>query len=324
MTTRSHGITVPLPARLGDQGPLLAEVEQLGYQEAWSSEANGADAFTPLVLAAVHAPSLRLGTAIVPAYTRGPALMAQSVASMASVAPGRFALGIGSSSNVIVEHWNDIPFVEPYKQTRDMLRFLRVALTGEKVTEDYATFSVKGFRLGMETPIEPVPILVAALREGMLRLAGREGDGAIINWLSAEDVTRVAAIVNDEGDGREIVARLFVCPNPDRETVLAQAKRAIAAYVNVPVYRAFHEWLGRTDLLGKHWELWDAGDRAGAVEAMPDEVVDQLVIHGTPDECRAHIDRYFDNGVTTTSVSIMPFGGIDMMEAIRALAPNAA
>ena len=120
----------------------------------------------------------------------------------------------------------------------------------------------------------------------------------------------------------EIVARLFVCPNPDRETVLPQAKRAIAAYVNVPVYRAFHEWLGRTDTLGKHWGLWDAGDRAGAVEAMPDEVVDELVIHGTPEECRAHIERYFDNGVTTTSVSVMPFGGIDMMQAIRDLAPN--
>jgi probable F420-dependent oxidoreductase len=315
-------MTVPLPATLAEQGPLLRELVDLGYTEAWSSEANGADAFTPLALASVHAPELRLGTAIVPAFTRGPALMAQSVASMASAAPGRFALGIGSSSNVIVEHWNGIPFVEPYKQTRDMTRFLRAALTGEKVTVEYETFSVRGFRLGMETPSEPVPILIAALREGMLRLAGREGDGAIINWLSADDVSRVAQIVHDQGDGKEIVARIFVCPNPDRETVLAQAKRAIAAYVNVPVYRAFHEWLGRTDMLSKHWELWDAGDRAGSIEAMPDEVVDQLVVHGTPEECRAHIERYMDNGVTTSALSVMPFGGIDVMEAVRSLAPG--
>ena len=319
---RNPGMTVPLPATLAEQGPLLRELVELGYTEAWSSEANGADAFTPLVLASVHAPELRLGTAIVPAYTRGPALFAQSVASIASAAPGKFALGIGSSSNVIVEHWNGIPFAEPYKQTRDMNRFLRVALTGEKVTEDYETFSVKGFRLGIEAPAQPVPILIAGLREGMLRLAGREGDGAIINWLSADDVTRVAGVVKDQGDNKEIVARIFVCPNPDRETVLAQAKRAIAAYVNVPVYRAFHEWMGRTDLLGKHWELWDAGDRAGSIEAMPDEVVDQLIVHGTPEQCRAHIDRYMDNGVTTSALMVMPFGGIDTMDAIRALAPN--
>lgn len=319
---RNSGMTVPLPGTLAEQGPLLRELVELGYTEAWSSEANGADAFTPLVLASVHAPELRLGTAIVPAFTRGPALFAQSVASIASAAPGKFVLGIGSSSNVIVEHWNGIPFTEPYKRTRDMTRFLRAALTGDKVTETYETFSVKGFRLGIEAPVQPVPILIAALREGMLRLAGREGDGAIINWLSADDVPRIAGVVNDQGDNKELVARIFVCPNPDRATVLAQAKRAIAAYVNVPVYRAFHEWLGRTDLLGKHWELWDAGDRAGSIEAMPDEVVDQLVVHGTPEECRAHIDRYMDNGVTTSALMVMPFGGIDTMDAVRALAPN--
>lgn len=317
-----HGVTLPLPATLAEQGPLLREVVDLGYTQAWSSEANGHDAFTPLAMAAVHAPELHLGTAIVPAFTRGPALMAQSVASMASAAPGRFSLGIGSSSNVIVENWNDIAFEEPYKQTRDMVRFVRAALTGEKVTEEYDTFNVRGFRLGMETPSEPVPIMIAALREGMLRLAGREGDGAIINWLSAEDVQKVAGIVHDQGDDKAIVARLFVCPNDDRDTVVPQAKRAIAAYVNVPVYRAFHQWLGRTESLGKHWELWDAGDRAGSIEAMPDEVVDELVVHGTPEACREHIQRYMDNGVTITSLSVMPFGGIDVMDAIRSLAPN--
>ncbi len=315
-------MTVPLPGTLADQGPLLRELVDLGYTEAWTSEVNGADAFTPLALASVHAPELRLGTAIVPAYTRGPALFAQSVASMASAAPGRFVLGIGSSSNVIVENWNSIEFAEPYKQTRDMTRFLRLALAGEKVTVEYETFAVRGFRLGIETPTEPVPILIAALRPGMLRLAGREGDGAIINWLSADDVSRVAGIVDDQGDNLEIVARIFVCPNPDRDTVLAQAKRAVAAYVNVPVYRAFQEWLGRTELLAKHWELWDAGDRAASIDAMPDQVVDELVVHGTPEECRDHIARYHDNGVTTSALAVMPFGGIDVMEAIRDLSPS--
>src|SRR6185369_10671900 len=127
-------------------------------------EAMGADGFTPLTLASVWAPSLRLGTAIIPAYTRGPACFAQCVASIADAAPGRFVLGIGTSSNVIVERWNDIPFEEPYKKTRDMVRFLRAALSGEKVTETYDTFSIKGFRLGIR-PEQPVPILIAALRE---------------------------------------------------------------------------------------------------------------------------------------------------------------
>ncbi len=318
----NYAMTVPLPRQLDDQEQGFRDLVHLGYKEAWSSEANGADAFSPLVLGAVHAPELRLGTAIVPAYTRGPALLAQSVATMASIAPGRFALGVGSSSNVIVEHWNGIPFQDPYKKTRDVVRFLKMALTGEKVNADYETLQVKGFRLGIEPPKEPVPILVAALREGMLRLAGSEGDGAIINWLSAEDVKKVSKIVHEQGPDKEIVARIFVCPNPDTDTVRAQAKRAIAAYLNVPVYKSFHEWLGRAETLGEHWKKWEEGDRSGSLEAMPDSVVDELVVHGSPEECREHIDQYITNGVTTAALMVMPFGGIDPNQAIKDLAPR--
>src|SRR3546814_21144545 len=116
--------------------------------------------------------------------------MAQSVASLADAAPGRFAFGIGTSSNVIVEGWNGIPFESPYQRTRDMVRFLRAALAGEKVTMQTDSFDVRSFKLGVR-PEQPVPILIAALREGLLKLAGREGDGAIINWLGADDVAKI-------------------------------------------------------------------------------------------------------------------------------------
>ena len=179
------GMTVPLPGPLHTHRDKLAELADLGYTDIWSAEADGADAFTPLALAAAWEPRLRLGTAIVPAYTRSPACLAQSVATLADAAPGRFAIGIGSSSNVIVERWNGVPFVEPYKKVRDVVRFLRDALSGEKVAKRYDTFEVQGFRLGIR-PEQSPPILVAALREGMLRLAGREADGVIINWLSPD------------------------------------------------------------------------------------------------------------------------------------------
>src|SRR3954468_7511477 len=175
--TQRYGMTIPFDGvPLGDQRDLIVALEDLGYTDVWSAESDGADGFTPLVLASQWAPSLRLGTAIIPAFTRGPACLAQSVASLADAAPGRFVLGIGTSSNVIVERWNGIPFEEPYKRTRDMVRFLRLALAGEKVDEQFDTFTVRGFRL-TRLPEQIPPILVAALRPGMLRLAGREGDG---------------------------------------------------------------------------------------------------------------------------------------------------
>ncbi len=319
-------MSVPLAgARLSEHQELFRELVDLGYTDVWSSEADGADGFTPLALAAAWAPELRLGVAIIPAFTRGPALLVQSAAALADAAPGRFVMGIGSSSNVIVERWNGIPFDEPYARTRDVVRFMKAALTGEKVTETYPTFEVKGFRCGI-VPEQQPPILVAALREGMLKMAGREADGAIINWLSADDVKKVAPIVHaagaPDGGDKEIVARIFVCPSTDSDKVREQARYAIAAYLNVPVYAAFHQWIGRGDKLRGMWDAWQAGDRKAALAAIPDDVVDEIIVHGSPAECREHIQRYVDAGVTTPALSIMGFAGVDPRQAIKDLAPG--
>ncbi len=318
-------MTVPLPGPLHTHRDRLAELADLGYTDIWSAEADGADAFTPLALAAAWEPRLRLGTAIVPAFTRAPACFAQCVATLADAAPGRFAIGIGSSSNVIVERWNGVPFEQPYKKVRDIVRFLRDSLGGEKVTKQYDTFEVQGFRLGIR-PEQTPPILIAALREGMLKLAGREADGAIINWLAPEDVSTVVGVVNEAagGEDREIVARIFCCPSENTDAVRAGAKFAIAAYLNVPVYAEFHRWLGRGDVLQPMWDAWQAGDRKAALETIPDSLVDELIVHGSPEHCRRRIQQYFDNGVTTSSLAIMPLDrDLDHWEAVRALAPSA-
>lgn len=318
-----YGMTVPLPGPLHSHADKLRQLADIGYTDVWSAEADGADGFTPLALAAAWEPRLRLGTAIIPAFTRSPACFAQCVASMADAAPGRFAIGIGASSNVIVERWNGLAFEEPYKKVRDVVRFLRDVLGGEKVTRQYDTFEVQGFRLGVR-PEQSPPILVAALREGMLKLAGREADGAIINWLAPTDVGRVAGIVHEAaGEAeREIVARIFVCPSENTDVVRAGARFAIAAYMNVPVYAAFHEWLGRGDVFRPMWDAWAAGDRKAAMAAIPDGVVDELVVHGSPEQCRARIDEYFANGVTTSALAVLPLDpDLDPWQAIVGLAP---
>jgi probable F420-dependent oxidoreductase len=321
MTQQRWGLTVPFAGvPLREHKSWFEELEDLGFTDIWSSEAGAHDAFTVLALAAAWAPNLRLGQAVVPVYTRGPALLAQTIASLIEAAPGRVAVGIGTSSNVIVERWNGIPFERPYHHVRDTLRFLRVALTGEKVTETYDSFEVKGFRLGVRVEQQP-PILVGALQAGMLRLAGREGDGAIINWLGADDVSTVAPIVHDAGPGKEIVARIFVLPSEDRDAVRHLGRRMIAEYLNVPVYAAFHEWLGRGELLAPMWAAWKAGDRAGATEVIPDEVLDALIVSGSPDQCAEHVQRYVDNGVTTPMPMILAAPD-RTKEVIRALAPK--
>ncbi len=207
-----------------------------------------------------------------------------------------------------------------------MVRFLRDAFTGEKVERAYDTFEIQGFRFGIR-PEQPPKIVVAALREGMLKMAGRESDGAITNWLAPDDVPQVAAALREGagGDERELVARIFVCPSENADVVRAGARRAIAAYMNVPVYAAFQEWLGRGDELAGMWAAWKAGDRKQALAEIPDSVVDDLVVHGSPAACRQRIQAYFDDGVTTSALAILPFDPeLDHWDAVTSLAPNAA
>ncbi|RJL32065.1 LLM class F420-dependent oxidoreductase [Bailinhaonella thermotolerans] len=312
------GLTIPLnDLSLPEHRELVRELPELGYSDVWSAEVNGADGFVPLALAAEWAPGMRLGSAVVPVYTRGPALLAQSAATLAELAPGRFVLGIGSSSPAIVERWNGGEFAKPYQRTRDTLRFLRRALSGEKVSEEYETFTVKGFRLE-RPPAEPPRIVLAALRPGMLRLAAAEADGAITNWVAPEDVPKVRAEV---GPDTELIARVFVCVNPDAGEARRLGRWLIASYLTVPAYRAFHDWLGRGDALAPMHEAWAAGDRAGAMAAIPDEVVDALIVHGDADACRARLQAYADNGLDTPVVAVLP-GSAPGSEVVRRLVPK--
>jgi probable F420-dependent oxidoreductase len=315
----TYAMTIPLGSRpLNEQKKIYEALRAWGYRELWSSEVDGSDAFTPLVLGSQWVPEMRLGTAIVPAYTRGPATLAMQAASLAVLAPGRFSLGVGSSSNVIVQEWNAVEFVRPYQRTRDLVRFLRAAFSGEKIVAEYESFTIDGFRLSL-VPERPPELLVAALREGMLKLAGREADGAILNWLSPEDASKVAPIV---GENKKIVARIFVCPSTDSTLVRGLARRAIAAYLNVPVYAEFHRWLGRGAQLSGMWEAWAAGDRKAALSEISDAVVDDLIVHGSPGQCRERIEEYFHAGVDVAALAVLPYG-IDELEAARLLAPAA-
>ncbi|HEY3747591.1 MAG TPA: LLM class F420-dependent oxidoreductase [Pseudonocardiaceae bacterium] len=318
MASSRWGITLPLTGvPLAAHRDVVRSLPDLGYTDVWSAETAGTDAFTPLALVAEWAPQLRLGTAIAPVYTRGPGLLAMTAATIAELAPGRFVLGIGSSSPVIVHDWNAAEFTEPYARTRDTLRFLKAALAGEKVSEQYPTFSVNRFKLE-RPPAQPPRIMLAALRPGMLRLAAQEADGAITNWLAPSDVRTVRAEI---GPDVELAARIFVCPTEDVDAARALGRLLISSYLTVPVYAAFHDWLGRGELLKPMHEAWAARDRAGANAAIPDEVVDDLIVHGSPAACRERVAEYVANGLDTPAIAILPTGA-DPVEMVRALAPT--
>jgi probable F420-dependent oxidoreductase len=298
------GVSIPLSGIPLDQHRFIVErLPDLGYTDVWTAEGGGRDAFTPLAATAVWSPSLRLGTGIVPVYTRGPAVIAQTAATLAELAPGRLLLGLGASVPAHVSDINGIPFEQPFRRTRDVLRFVTRTLRGEHVGDDFETFSVTGFQLP-HPPRSPVKVILGALRPGMLRLGFEEGDGAISNLLFPRDVPRVLDAVGPRPPGKELVVKVFVCPTRDRAYARAAARPFLAWILNREPYRKFHEWLGNAELLREAHDAWDAGDPMAAQKALPDEVVDGLFVNGSPEECRQQILRYHVPGVTTIQLFV--------------------
>jgi probable F420-dependent oxidoreductase len=311
------GLTIPFAGvPLADHEPLVRRAEAAGYDDVWSAEATGYDGFTPLALAAAWTERARLITGVVNPYTRGPALMAQSVAAMADASRGRFALGIGSSSDVIVERWNQVPFVKPLTRVREAVERLRPVLAGER--------GDGGFKLE-SPPRGPVPIVVAALRDRMLALAGEIGDGTFLNFLPISAVPHVIERIR-EGEARagkepgsgEVACRFFTIRQPYEEGI-GLARFVFAAYATVPVYEAFFRALGWGEKIDPLVSAWRDGDRALALERAPDDLIREIFAFGSPAEQRARLEEFAAAGIT--SFSVMPMCQPDQLpELIDGLA----
>jgi probable F420-dependent oxidoreductase len=311
-------LTVPFNGvALRDHRALLEGAEAVGFDDLWTGETSGPDGFTPLVLAASWTERVRLGTGVVNAFTRGPAVLAQHAAALQDASGGRFCLGIGSSSNVIVERWNGIPFEKPLTRVRETVEALREVLAGER--------GPGGFRL--EAPPEtPPPIYVAALRGRMLRLGGAIGDGTFVNFLPVSGAERVIGEIRagereagkEEGSS-DVLCRFFCIPQPAEEG-LPLARWMFSAYATVPVYEAFFRWLGWGEAIDPMVEAWRAGDRQRALEAAPDELIREIFIFGDAEQQKLRLGEFVEAGITTPVLTpICP--PEELPAAIDALAP---
>jgi probable F420-dependent oxidoreductase len=305
------GLTLPFPGvPLAAHEPLVRRAEAAGYTDLWTGETNGADGFTPLVLAAAWTERMRLGTGVVNPYTRGRAVLAQHAAALADASGGRFVLGLGASSNVIVERWNEVPFEKPLTRLRETVPLLREVFAGGR--------GPGGFKLE-SPPAQPIPIVLAALRDKMLRLGGELADGTFTNFLPLSAAEHVVARVREGEAGREpteVVCRFFCIPGDGVDT----ARFMFAAYATVPVYEAFFRGLGWGEAIDPMVTAWRDGDRQAALAAVPEELVREIFIFGDAAAMRERLGEYAARGITT--LVLTPIAAPEALpELIDALAP---
>jgi probable F420-dependent oxidoreductase len=303
------GLTLPLAGvPLADHEELVKRSEAAGYTDLWSGETNGPDGFTPLALSAAWTEKVRLGTGVVGVFQRGPALLAQEASALADASGGRFVLGIGSSSDRIVEGWNGIPFERPLSKVRETVDFLETALQGERTTT--------GFKLELR-PAARIPIVLAALRGKMLELAVERADGAFSNFLPLGGLPKVTAQLADAPKGFELLCRFFCLPG-ERDAVEPLARFMFASYATVPVYAKFFRWLGYGEKIDPMVSAWEAGDRQAAAAAAPWDVIEETFIFGEPAEMKERLTAFVEGGVTLPVLMLIttPDRAGDLIESL--------
>jgi probable F420-dependent oxidoreductase len=324
------GASLPLPPDLDMCRRVAERTEALGYESVWIADTGaGPDAFVIGTLAAAATKRMRIGTAVIPIYTRALPVLAAGAGSVAQLAPGRFILGLGVSSETIVDAWGGVPFRRPFTRMRETVTVLRQMLAGERVTVAGRTVRTRNFRLVSQPPA-PVPIYVAALMPPMLELAGEIADGVILNFMPVEAVPRMLAHVRAgaeragrDPDAIEVVSRFQVVVTDDVPGARTALKHMMGPYFATSVYNRFVAWCGFADEARAIDAGWRAKDRAANIGAVTDDMVDRLAIIGPPEHCRARLAAFAAAGVTTPMIQPFLFDEAGIWRTFEALAPGA-
>jgi probable F420-dependent oxidoreductase len=302
------GLTVPLEAiGLRESLALARDAEDLGYDELWSSEVATADGFAPLAALAATTRRVRLGVALVPAFSRPAALLAMSAATLQTISDGRFVLGLGASSPTIVGRWMGMDYARPRTRVRDTVDAVRALLTGEKVSFEGRDIHTHDFRLGLGPTW--VPIYIGALGPRMYRLAGELADGVLMSFACAEGVPALlddfragAQAAGRDPDELDVWCRVMVAADEEGPELRAMLRRFVAGYGTVAAYNELLARQGFPEEARAMAAAWADGRRSDAVDAVGDELLDSLVATGSVARCVERLRAYADAGVRTLTI----------------------
>ncbi len=299
-------IAISLPAGPDVQASIdLARwAEEKGYDDAWIADGGAPDALTLAGILGAHTRSLRIGTAVTPVYTRTPAVLSATANTIGQVLPGRFVLGLGSSSHVMMEGWHGQVMEKPLTRVYETLIMVRSMLAGEKSNFDWETLHSHGYR---QAPMaDPPPIYLAALRPKMIEMAAEFADGVVFNlWPRSalprmmEHVHAGAARAGKQGADVEIVNRYMVCVTDDVAAARDRFRMHFSPYYATAVYNRFLAWAGYGEVAAEIEAGWKARDRARTMAALSDALIDEIAVIGCADHCRALIRAAADGGVHT-------------------------
>ncbi|MEQ9617589.1 MAG: LLM class flavin-dependent oxidoreductase [Deltaproteobacteria bacterium] len=306
--------------------------EELGYHSLWVPEMWGRDAFSILGLLATCTNKIKLGTGVIPVYSRTPAVIAQTLATLDEISGGRMMLGLGTSGPAVIESWHGLKFEKPLQRTREYVEIIKMILDSKRANYEGEIFSLSGFRLQFSPLRSDVPVLVAAIGPKNITLTGEVADGWIPFMIPVEHIEDATEHLRRgaRSRGRE-PEKIMICPyvtslvSEDADSARSAVKEHIAYYVGGmgAFYRDTVSRYGFGDEARVIYDAWKKGGRNDAADGVSGRMLDSLSVSGDAAHGKSIINEYYRHGVDFPILVFPPKASRPLVrETILGLAPG--
>ncbi len=315
---------------MDDITEIVVKAESAGFESVWIPEGGGYDSISLIGYLSSITKTIRLGTGILPIFSRTPTLMAMTAANLDRMTNHRFSLGLGIGHKLVVENIHGGEFQDPVGRTEETVNIIRELLNGESFSIDGEHFQVKNARLGLAAKDVCVPIYLAALRPKMIRISGNISDGVLLNWTAIsklKDFIRIFKSANNTAKNKanpDIAGyiRTYV-GSKDIDTARKKLKREIAQYSRHPNYRSFFISCGfEKEMLSAESAL-NSNDIDKAISSISTNMEKEVAMVGSPADCYDQLEKRTSLGLNLPVLA--PFGvsnniKVDYLNTIKAFA----
>lgn len=276
----------------------------------WIPETWGMEGYSMLSAVSQIIKNSKVGSSIINIYSRTPTLIAMGAVTVDALSNGRLILGLGTSSESIVQEWHGLEFKNPVQRMREYVDIIRLTISGNKVNYDGKFFQLKNFNLLITPTRKNIPIYLAAVNEKMTNLAWEIGDGVIFYLRPIAELKSTIQKMQSKKK-IDVACQLITCVSNDSEKAIKRAKKTLAFYISVgTIYREFLAKNGFSNETKNIYEEFKKTGLKSNYELVTDNMLDSLVISGTPQECTKKLKRFFDAGITLPIIQFNPIDDV--------------
>ena len=276
----------------------------------WIPETWGMEVSSMLSMVSQIARKPKIGSSIINIYSRSPTLIAMAATTLDTLSNGRFILGLGTSSEPIVQEWHGLKLEKPLQRMREYVEIIRLALSGKKVDYNGKLFQLKNFTLLIKPPRNKIPIYLAAVNQKMVDLTWEIADGVIFYLHPISELQNTIQKMQSKKK-IDVASQLITCMSNDEEKAIERAKKTLAFYIAVG--KIYREFLAKNGFKNETENIYEEFKKSGLTtnyKLVSDAMLDALVICGTPEDCRKKLERFVKAGIALPIIQFNPIGSV--------------